>query len=343
MKKINRFLSLVLAAVLVLSLAIVVSAAETTKITIKDSDSVTVAEKTFKAYKILDATYAGGNASNGAAYTVPPAMKDFFAERYRLDSRKADFHQKVAEKIAAEPDLLAFAKAALAAAKSASIKPATATAGIGVRDVEINNLPVGYYVIEDAGKQGDTGAPSVPISALMVDNAGAEITMKADRPSLDKKIDGNKDTDPGTDGMMPVNNAAIGDKVPFVLTSKVPDMKGYDKYFFVVEDTLSQGLTFCSLHIIGLLRTLIELFCHIHKLLFNALFKVNLVRQNKGDHFITADPTNDGVRRQDLLEPVGNGHNGKVTFHMTVEVVDLLQMIQIAENQIAPSALIVSV
>lgn len=36
----------------------------------------------------------------------------------------------------------------------------------------------------------------------------------------------------------------MGDAVPFKLTSAVPYMDGYEKYFFVMTDTLSDGLTF---------------------------------------------------------------------------------------------------
>lgn len=39
-----------------------------------------------------------------------------------------------------------------------------------------------------------------------------------------------------TKGLVDYNNAAIGDKVPYVLTSKVPDMTGYTKYYYVVTD-----------------------------------------------------------------------------------------------------------
>jgi fimbrial isopeptide formation D2 family protein/LPXTG-motif cell wall-anchored protein len=36
----------------------------------------------------------------------------------------------------------------------------------------------------------------------------------------------------------------VGDKIDYVLTSKVPTMDGYNKYFFIINDTMSEGLTF---------------------------------------------------------------------------------------------------
>ena len=54
---------------------------------------------------------------------------------------------------------------------------------------------------------------------------------------MDKKIvEGNSDVS--------ANDASIGDSVNYKITSRVPNMKGYTKYFFVMEDTLSKGLTY---------------------------------------------------------------------------------------------------
>lgn len=40
------------------------------------------------------------------------------------------------------------------------------------------------------------------------------------------------------------NNAGIGDHVTFQITSKVPNYVGYDYYYFIMNDTMSDGLTF---------------------------------------------------------------------------------------------------
>ena len=91
----------------------------------------------------------------------------------------------------------------------------------------------------------DAGA-ATPISALILDTTNPDVTLeiKADQPGIEKKIDGDTDTDDTTEGLVDYNNAAIGDKVPYVLTTRVPDMTGYTKYYFVVNDTLSKGLSF---------------------------------------------------------------------------------------------------
>lgn len=215
----------------------------TGSITIKDAKNVSVAGKTFKAYKILDLQLVvNADGTNGYVYTVPAGLKNFYAKYFALEDN-GDFDYEVTQKIAAMKDnpaaLFAFAAKALAAAQEAKITPETVVGKEGANSVEIKNLPLGYYVIEDAGT-------ATPISALMLDstNPEVEITIKADKPELEKKIDGNKDTDESTNGLVDYNNAAIGDNVPYVLSSKVPDMTGYTRYFFVVTDTLSKGLTF---------------------------------------------------------------------------------------------------
>ena len=239
MNTLKKLSALLLAMLLIMSLGTSAFAAGSTgSITINSNESVSVNGKSFNAYKLLDASFVNGtDATGGVAYTVPEALKPFYEARYTdLNSSAADFGQLVAEKIAAEENLFSFAADALAAAKKANVVPGTAT-GSGDTAV-ISNLPFGYYVIEDDGTQR-------PVSALMLDTVGTvELNIKAEMPTIDKNIDGTKDTDPSTTQNVKMNTEAIGDKVPYVLTSKVPSMVGYEKYFFVVNDTLSKGLTF---------------------------------------------------------------------------------------------------
>lgn len=243
MKKMIKIASLLLALVMVLGMAVSTSAAtETGSITIRNSSTVSVAGKKFNAYKILDVkSYTAGidDKEGTVVYTVPTELKTFFQTRYNLTGNEGDFDAKVTEKIPEEPDKYAFATAVLNAAKEANITPRTATAGEKAASVTIDNLPLGYYVVEDTGA-------ATPVSALILDttNPSVDIKIKADKPGIDKNIDGTKDTDDATTGNVKYNNAAVGDQVPYKLTSKVPDMTGYKKYYFVVNDTLSKGLTF---------------------------------------------------------------------------------------------------
>ncbi|MBQ8503563.1 MAG: SpaH/EbpB family LPXTG-anchored major pilin [Clostridia bacterium] len=241
MKKTNKIFSVILALALVFAMAIPAFAASTWTgdITINSATNVSVDGKVFKAYKILDAEAVDAdNLEAGVIYSIPEALQSFYNTKFGGDDKVATVDEVTTaleglkDKAA---ELQAFAVEALAAAKAAGISPASAT---GANDkATFTDLDFGYYVIEDEGT-------ATPISALMLRTTSAEVTLKADKPSIEKKIDGDTDKDDTTAGLVDYNTATVGESVPYVLTSKVPDMTGYTKYTYTVTDTLSDGLTF---------------------------------------------------------------------------------------------------
>ena len=99
----------------------------------------------------------------------------------------------------------------------------------------ISSLNAGYYLVEDTrigNQEGD--AYSRYIMEVVAD---VKAEVKAEGPTIDKKIVVD-------DERVESNTAAIDQKVYYELTGKVPDYTGYDKYFYVITDTLSKGLTF---------------------------------------------------------------------------------------------------
>ena len=110
MRNAKRLASLLLALVLVFAMMIPVFAAETTgTITIKDAPNVSVAGKTFNAYKILDVKSYTDAKTEGdtttpatVVYTVPSEMKNFYTVRDGLTGNEGYFDAKVVEKISAE-------------------------------------------------------------------------------------------------------------------------------------------------------------------------------------------------------------------------------------------------
>jgi len=143
----------------------------------------------------------------------------------------------------------------------------------------INNLDYGYYVVYPLGatdtskEPGDTTVKSVA-SLVNVTDTTVTINMKSNYPTVDKKIiqaqsgsgikvgaivDGSwegthdmvlEDENDPEDTIAPRGAAdgkkaedfGIGDTITYQLTSKVPDMTGYNSYTFKFSDTLSKGL-----------------------------------------------------------------------------------------------------
>lgn len=234
----KRIAAVAISTVMLCTMAPAAFAAESVEtngtITINGNASVSVNDKEFKAYKILDASGSGETV----AYTVPESMISFYQNSVVDETDKAltgaALDAAVSTKIASytAADMQTFAKAALAAAKKADIIPATATGANN--KVAFTGLHLGYYVIEDT----TTPTGSDAVSAVMVDttNPDAEIDLKASVPPVDKVIVDGSD--------VKANEASIGDTVSFKITSTVPDVTGYEKYFFIVHDTLSKGLNY---------------------------------------------------------------------------------------------------
>jgi len=96
-----------------------------------------------------------------------------------------------------------------------------------------------YLVCDESTPLGTENDSNVKVrSANLLQIVGnTTINTKHSLPTLDKVIvDGENEVD--------ANSASIGEVVTYRLKTKVPDITGYDKYFFVVNDTLSKGLTY---------------------------------------------------------------------------------------------------
>lgn len=104
---------------------------------------------------------------------------------------------------------------------------------------KIQNLLAGYYLVKEADFTGDEGDNNAYTKFILEIVKDATVEAKADVPTLEKKVSDKPD---GTYGDAAA--ASVGSKVYFKITSKVPDMDGYNKYYFIVNDTLSKGLTY---------------------------------------------------------------------------------------------------
>ena len=95
----------------------------------------------------------------------------------------------------------------------------------------------GYYLVTDRYTAGSAEAGAATLSRNVLAVVG-DVTAKVknDKPTVGKKV--------LTPAPADANSAGIGDTVAFQITGKVPNYAGYDKYFYVINDTLSTGLTF---------------------------------------------------------------------------------------------------
>lgn len=156
---------------------------------------------------------------------------------------------------------------------------ATKTVVTTAPSTQISDLAYGYYLVYPKGATDTSTAPGKQTytSAASLVNITAEtatINMKSNYPTVDKKLipsqsgngikvdaivngnwegnhqmeldDENESEDTiaphGTTDENKVGDFGIGDTVTYQLTSKVPDMTGYNSYTFKFSDTLSKGL-----------------------------------------------------------------------------------------------------
>ena len=107
----------------------------------------------------------------------------------------------------------------------------------GTGSDKIEGLAEGYYLVKDKDGSQDGKEDAAYTRFILEVVSDVTATVKSEVPSVDKKITGGEKK-------LSATSASIGDKVPYEITSKVPDMTGYNKYFFVLNDTMDKGLTF---------------------------------------------------------------------------------------------------
>ena len=110
----------------------------------------------------------------------------------------------------------------------------TSTAASAVIDV----TTPGYYLVKDKDNSLATTDANGAYTKFILKVVGPEtVTAKEDVPSITTKIvQGSRE--------VPANTASIGDVLPYVLHSSVPDMTNFDSFCYVINDTMEAGLTF---------------------------------------------------------------------------------------------------
>lgn len=111
--------------------------------------------------------------------------------------------------------------------------------------IRIDGLDYGYYIVDEVSSvQGSHSASS--LCMVSTANPTAQVVIKSDYPSVTKKIQEDDKTDSITDenGWNDIGDYEIGQTVPYKFSSNVPDMNGYDTYYYAWHDVMDDALTF---------------------------------------------------------------------------------------------------
>ena len=109
--------------------------------------------------------------------------------------------------------------------------------------VLIDGLEYGYYILDEVTSVSGTHQAS---SLCMVNTANptANVAIKSDYPSATLKIqeDDNREVI-GDDGWNDMGDYEIGQDVPFRVNSTIPDINGYNSYYWAWHDVMDKALT----------------------------------------------------------------------------------------------------
>lgn len=241
MKRIKKFATALLTAIMMMTMTVTAYAAEqkcTLTVNVKTGEGVptqTLKDQTINLYKLFDVTESKSGETTNYAYTVNTAAgyKDVLVAALNNSAITAsspdDEFAKAVLDLSAENKAQDFANAFTTKALTKTPKlDATANSGkLGdVTSYKFTGLDAGYYLVYV------TGGKEIQSSLVTVDDTTNTVNLKTEAPSITKKAD--KET------------VEIGQVVKYTVTGYIPDTTGYDQYVYKIHDTLSTGLDFVN-------------------------------------------------------------------------------------------------
>lgn len=268
MKHMRKLLAMVLAVIMVMSLATTAFAAEGYSITINNTNkNVSIDGMTYKAYKVFDLTL-GAKTTTGegedtvttyGAYSYSIKSTDWAWTTLVADAttnEKGVITTKYGIKLtpsASDATLYAVEEVTEGSMKARELADAltavlpetadgSAIAANEKATIELNKA--GYYAVYGTAVPKDPASETVETVvaalALTTTDPTATVVPKVEVPTLDKKITGQHVLDDAGKAA----TAEVGSTVSFQIDSSVPDLTGYSKYTFTITDTMTNGLTF---------------------------------------------------------------------------------------------------
>lgn len=238
MKTIKRSIALVLAMILTLAMSVTVFAApnadqNTFSLTLNKA----VKGHTYEAYQIL----SGDLSADKATLSNIKWGEGIKAEgQTALGGDAAGYAKKLA-------DMGNNSKELKEQAQIIGANLASASGSVTVTDPDaknvISNLKPGYYLIKDKDDSLQGQESYTEFILHVTDDVDANV--KADVPSVEKKVKDTNDTTGETTGWQDSADYDIGDDVTFQLTATLANnIESYKTYSLKFNDTLSKGLDY---------------------------------------------------------------------------------------------------
>lgn len=238
MKTIKRSIALVLAMILTLAMSVTVFAApnadqNTFSLTLNKA----VKGHTYEAYQIL----SGDLSADKATLSNIKWGEGINAEgQTALGGDAAGYAKKLADMGNNSSELKE--QAQIIGANLASASGSVTVTDPDAKNV-ISNLKPGYYLIKDKDDSLQGQESYTEFILHVTDDVDANV--KADVPSVEKKVKDTNDTTGETTGWQDSADYDIGDDVPFQLTATLANnIESYKTYSLKFNDTLSKGLDY---------------------------------------------------------------------------------------------------
>ena len=227
------------------------------------NDSISIAGKTYNAYKLFDSTHSG----DAYAYYMSTSSQFYSADLLAETAPEANTLPGLlrtyfnftaipgdATKVAVTPkdgfdatQARTFADAIQKYLSSmAPTKSGVASGETCTINLDADEAGQGYYIVTGDAAPTDPLSTETVVSAVVITNEDPSpvVAPKAGIPTLDKKITSVNEGGSVLDAKGQAAVAKVGAQVSYELDSITPDLTGYDKYTFVIGDSISDGLTY---------------------------------------------------------------------------------------------------